>query len=64
MKFYVFREEFDFSKFKIEWLYMFNNDIIFNELKKIKPIKKVIELSLKDKYDEELAKIYTMYFLN
>lgn len=63
MKFYIFREKYDFSKFKIEWLYLFDNEIIFNEIKKIKPLKKIIETSLKEKYDEELAKIYAQYFI-
>lgn len=63
MRFGIFRDKFDLSKFKIEWLFLFENEIFFNEFKKIKPLKKIIELSLKDNYDEELAKIYSKYFI-
>lgn len=63
MKFGIFREKYDFSKFKTEWLYLFAYEIFYEEFKQIKPLKKIIELSLKENYEEELAKIYTQYFL-
>lgn len=63
MKFCIFREEYDISKFKVEWLYLFDHEIFYNEFKKIKSLKKIIENSLKENYDEEIALIYTKYFL-
>ncbi|WP_089796282.1 SIR2 family protein [Chryseobacterium wanjuense] len=63
MKFCIFREKYDFSKFKVEWLYLFDHKIFYNEFKKIKPLKKIIETALKAKYDEELAKIYAQFFI-
>lgn len=63
MKFCIYREKYDFSKFKVEWLYLFDHEVFFNEFKKIKPLKKIIESSLKEDYNEELALIYTKYFL-
>ncbi|CAH0265152.1 hypothetical protein SRABI04_03602 [Chryseobacterium sp. Bi04] len=36
MKFCIFREEHDISKFKVEWLYLFDHEIFYNEFKKDK----------------------------
>ncbi len=63
MKFCIYREKYNFSQFKIEWLYLFEHETFFNEFRKIKPLKKIIEASLKENYDKELALIYTQYFL-
>ncbi|HFK5587012.1 TPA: SIR2 family protein [Elizabethkingia anophelis] len=63
MKFCIFREKYNFSQFKIEWLYLFEHETFFNEFRKIKPLKKIIEASLKENYDKDLALIYTQYFL-
>ncbi|WP_334126733.1 SIR2 family protein [Empedobacter brevis] len=63
MQFCIFRNKYDFSKFKIEWLYLFNYETFYNEFKKIKPLKKILESSLKENYNEELAKVYSKYFI-
>lgn len=63
MQFFLFRDRFDLSRFKIEWLYLCKWDIIYKELSKIKPLKKIIELALKDKYEEQLSNIYTKFFI-
>jgi hypothetical protein len=63
IQFFLFRDRFDLSRFKIEWLYLCKWDIIYKELSKIKPLKKIIELALKDKYEEQLSNIYTKFFI-
>jgi hypothetical protein len=63
MQFFLFRDKFDFSKFKIEWLYLIDRDLIYLELSKIKPLKKLIESALKEKYEEKLSIIYTKFFI-
>lgn len=63
IQFFLFRDKFDFSKFKIEWLYLIDRDLIYLELSKIKPLKKLIEPALKDNYEDKLATIYTKFFI-
>lgn len=63
MQFFLFRDKFDLSKFKIEWLYLIDWDIIYKELSKIKQLKKIIESALKEKYEEKLSNIYTKFFI-
>lgn len=63
MKFYTYRDKFDFTEFKAEWLKLINSEVVFKELKKIKSLKKIIENHLKGSYDKELAEIYTKYFI-
>lgn len=63
MKFGIFRENYQFEKFKIEWLHLFNRSIFYKEFNKIKPLKKIIESSLRNNYDEELSKIFGKYFI-
>ncbi|SHL25676.1 SIR2-like domain-containing protein [Flavobacterium saccharophilum] len=63
MKFFLFREKSDLLKFKIEWLFLINWETIYKEIKKIKHLKKLIEVALRENYDEELAKLYTKYFM-
>jgi hypothetical protein len=63
VQFFLFRDKSDLSKFKIEWLYLIDWDIIYTELSKIKPLKKIIESALKDKYEEKLSNIYTKFFI-
>lgn len=63
IQFFLFRDKFDFSRFKIEWLYLIDWDLIYLELSKIKPLKKLIESALKEKYEEKLSIIYTKFFI-
>lgn len=63
MKFFVFREKFDLSTFKIEWLQLIEWEVVYEEIRKIKPLKKIIEKYLKDHYNKEIAEIYTKYFI-
>ncbi|WP_130734473.1 SIR2 family protein [Flavobacterium sp. J27] len=61
MNFFVYREKSDLSLFKVEWLKLIKYELIYDELKKIKPLHIIIEQSLKDNYDEEISKIYFKY---
>ncbi|MFC0780870.1 SIR2 family protein [Flavobacterium sp. HJSW_4] len=63
MSFFIFRDKSDLKKFKIEWLLLMPRKIIYEKLSKIKALKKIIEDSLKNHYDSDVAKIYTEYFL-
>lgn len=65
MKFYIFRNKYNFKNFKISWLYLFDDedDVVFKELSKINQLKQIIEEQLSKDYNEQLGKIYTKYFL-
>ncbi len=64
MEFYLFPEKFDYSKFKAEWVLLgYFSGVFFKRFSKILEIKEAIEKSLKDNYNERLAKIYTKYFI-
>lgn len=63
MKFCIYRENYNMSKFKVEWLHLFDYKKFFYEFRKVKSLKKLIESALKENFDEELALIYTKYFL-
>ncbi|MGV0924114.1 SIR2 family protein [Empedobacter tilapiae] len=63
MKFGIYRDQYDLNKFKVEWLLLFNSPTYLNEFKKIPKIKTIIKKSLKENYNDVLAKIYTQYFL-
>lgn len=65
MKFYIFRDKYDFKNFEISWLYLFEEEdnIIFEELSKIGKLKQTIKKHLKIEYSEKLGKIYTKYFI-
>ncbi len=63
MKFFIFREKSDLSKFKIEWLFLIKRKIVYKELSKIKSLKKIITIELKKKYSQELAQIFSKYFI-
>ena len=65
MKFYIFRDKYDFKNFEISWLYLFEEEdnIIFEELNKIGKLKQIIKKHLKKEYSEKLGKIYTKYFI-
>ena len=61
MKFYIFRDKSDISKFKTEWLLLIQFKAAYVEISKIKALKKIIENYLKINFDKEIAKIYTKY---
>lgn len=63
MKFGIYRDRYNLTKFKIEWLLLFNGDTFYKEFRKISKIKTIIKNSLKENYNSELAEIYTKYFL-
>jgi hypothetical protein len=63
MNFFLFRDKFDFTNFKTEWLYLIDRDIIYNELSKIKGLKKIIKSALKEKFEETLSEIYVKFFI-
>ncbi len=63
MKFFIFREKSDLSKFKSEWLLLITRKYVQERISKIKPLKKIIEMELKKDFNEEIAKIYTSYYL-
>ncbi len=63
MKFFIFRDKSDLKKFKTEWLLLIPRKTIYEKLSKIKALKKIIEDSLKKEFNEDVAKIYTQYFL-
>ena len=63
MQFYLSPETFDYSKFNVEWLYMAYDWNVFHErFSKIPAIKEAIEKQLREKFEEELAKIFTKYY--
>ncbi|NDI98707.1 hypothetical protein GWA97_06435 [Flavobacterium sp. LaA7.5] len=63
MKFFIFREKSDFTIFKVEWLLLINSKVVYKEISKIKALKKIVESYLKSNYNEDIAKIYTKYFI-
>jgi len=63
MKFFLFRKDSDLTLFKVEWLKLFDNKIILNEIGKIKELKTIIRKQLSEVFDEELSIIYTKYFI-
>ena len=64
MKFLLFREKSDLTKFKLEWLQLFlNRKIIYEKISKIKGLKRIIEQNLKVEYNKDIADIFTKYFL-
>jgi len=63
MKFYIFRDKFDVSLFKVEWLELIDREIVFEELAKIKSLKKIISNYLKGTYNKRIAEIYVKYFI-
>lgn len=63
MKFFIFRGKSDLTNFKLEWLELMNRKIIFKEISRIKPLKKIIEDHLKINFNEKVAEIYTKYFI-
>ncbi len=62
MDFFIFREKSDLSKFKVEWLLLIDRDFVYKELSKIKKIKKLIELQLKQNNNDQIAKIFFDFF--
>jgi len=64
MQFYLSPETFDYSKFNVEWLYMAYDWNVFHErFSRIPAIKEAIEKQLKEKFEEELSKIYAKYYV-
>lgn len=62
-KFYVFREKYDFTNFKIEWLQLIKWEVVQKEISKIRVLKKIIEKYLKENDNKEIAELYTKYFI-
>ena len=64
MQFYINPENFDYTKFDIDWLYMIGeSDVFYKRFAKIILLKKKIEEAIKEKFDDKLAKMYVKYFL-
>lgn len=64
MKFYLNPEKFDYANFKIEWLDIAGDNEVFSKrFAKIPSLKKEIEKALKEKFDAELAELYSTYFI-
>jgi len=63
MEFYLYPEQFDAEKFKVEWLFIGDREIFYQRFAKIPYIKKAIEQELKQNYDKDLAERYVKYFL-
>lgn len=64
MMFFLFPEDFDYSKFKIEWLNEIKGkELFYNRFKKIPAIKLEIEKALRKEFNKELAEIYAKYFI-
>jgi hypothetical protein len=59
-------ETFDYQKFKIEWLLVFDDDnrIFMNQFKRIDAIRERIELAFEKEYPNKLSTIYVKYFRN
>lgn len=64
MKFYLNPEDFDYTKFKVEWLYIGERDEFYQRFKNIPAIKKAIEQELKINFNAELAEVYSKHFVN
>ncbi len=64
MKFYLNPEKFDYTNFKVEWLDIADGrEIFYKRFAKISVLKKEIEKALKEKFDSDLAELYTKYFI-
>ncbi|MDI9882465.1 SIR2 family protein [Flectobacillus longus] len=64
MQFFLYPESFDYSKFKVEWLSLLADEAdLFERFSKITHIKKAIEESLKNSFNQQLAKYYIKYFV-
>jgi hypothetical protein len=63
MEFYLYPEQFDAEKFKVEWLFIGDREIFYQRFAKIPYIKQAIEQELKQNYDKDLAERYVKYFL-
>jgi hypothetical protein len=59
-------ETFDYQKFKLEWLLVFDDDnrIFMNQFKRIDAIRERIELAFEKEYPNKLSTIYVKYFRN
>lgn len=55
-------ENFDYSKFKAEWILIANHEVFYERFKQIPQIGKKIKETLKQEYHERLAKIFIKYF--
>jgi hypothetical protein len=65
MKFYLNPEDFDYTNFKVEWLYIVGDiEVFYKRFSKIPALKKEIEKSLKEKFNSKLAELYAKYFIN
>lgn len=62
-KFFLTPEKYDYSKFEIEWILQDFRDSFFKRFCKIPEIKSAIEVYLKEKWDEKLAKVYLKHFV-
>jgi transcriptional regulator CtsR len=64
MKFYLNPEKFDYTNFKVEWLNIVDGrEVFYKRFAKIPVLKKEIEKALKEKFDSDLAELYTKYFI-
>lgn len=64
MKFYLNPEKFDYTNFKVEWLDIVDGrEVFYKRFAKIPVLKKEIEKALKEKFDSDLAELYTKYFI-
>jgi transcriptional regulator CtsR len=62
MKFLINPEEYDYSKFQIEWLYILSGDVFYERLAKIPAFREAFVKGLKSRFDVELAEKYFKYF--
>lgn len=57
-KFLLTPENFDYSNFKAEWLFVFQRTIYWEKFKKIEELKKVVKDELNKNFSNELAEIF------
>ena len=63
MKFLLTPEEFDYTKFKIEWLQMLDGiDVFYERFAKIPAIKDALKKYLQLNYDHQLAESFVKHF--
>lgn len=57
-KFLLIPENFDYSIFKVEWLFVFQKAVYWRKFKKIKELKKAVRYELDKNFSNELAEIF------
>jgi hypothetical protein len=61
MQFYIDPENFDYTKFKSEWLLFLKSPIFYKRFGKIKALVKKVKIDLSEKFNSELSEIYFKY---